>query len=133
MLGEKIPPNSLQIGNDMTKYGAKRTTVDGITFASKREAYWYGIYKSMETRGEIYKLILQPKFPLIYDGKPIRSLPSKNGRIGPKLCYIADFSYVDVHTTNRHVIDVKGMDTPVSRLKRALIKAMYDVDVEIVK
>ena len=31
----------------MNKYNARKTTVDGITFASKRESEYYVIYKSM--------------------------------------------------------------------------------------
>lgn len=117
----------------MTKYRAQKTVIDGITFASKREAVFYVTYRTKEQAGLIRELTLQPKFPLIYDDKPILGLPAKDGRRGKKLAFFADFSFVDVDTGKRHIVDVKGVDTPISRLKRALIKAMYDIDVEIVK
>lgn len=94
-----------------SKYGAKKTSVDGITFHSKREAHWYGIYKIMEQAGEISQLVLQPPFKIVINDK--------------KVCtYIADFAFRD-KTGNLHVIDVKGMRTEVYRLKKKLVEAFY--------
>src|SRR5690606_369436 len=47
-----------------SKYRNVRTTVDGITFDSKREAERYGELKTMEAAGVISDLELQPRFPL---------------------------------------------------------------------
>ena len=44
--------------------------------------------------------------------------------------YIADFEYDDEN--GHHVVDYKGCVTPVFRLKRKLIKALYGVDIELV-
>ena len=102
----------------MTKYKSIKTTVDGITFASKREAHYYLIYKRFLEVGAIKDLQLQPKFPFIYNGKKM-------------FTYIADFSYVDEFGT--HIIDVKGVETPIFRLKKKLIEAQYGIKIEVVK
>ena len=61
------------------KFGAIKTTVDGIIFDSKKEAKRYEKLKAMKDRGEIRKLILQPKFLLqeafvTPDGEKIRPI-----------------------------------------------------------
>lgn len=45
--------------------------------------------------------------------------------------YIADFEVFDGHTVGR-LIDCKGFQTPVSKLKIRLVKAIYGRTVEIV-
>ncbi len=114
------------------KYGAVKTTVDGITFDSKREARRYGELKLLEKVGTISNLKLQPAFKLACGPNPvlIRSNGYPNGR---QATYRADFSY---NCSDGHVVeDVKGgaaTDTPVSRLKRAMMEAQHGVKVEIV-
>jgi len=101
------------------KYGAIRTTIDGITFASKAEAARYVELKALERNGEISKLELQPKFACVIDGK--------------KICdYFADFAYFD--STRRVIEDVKGIETAVFRLKKKLVEALYPcIKIEVVK
>lgn len=99
----------------MTKYFAKRTTVDNITFASKMEAKRYVELKYLQSSGKISQLVLQEKFPIVVMGK--------------KICtYISDFSYVDVDG-DRVVEDVKGFRTPIYRLKRKLVEALYNIKI----
>jgi len=101
------------------KYGAIKTNVDGITFASKAEAARYVELKALEAAGEINGLELQPKFACVIDGK--------------KVCdYFADFAYF---TRKKRVIeDVKGIETAVFRLKKKLVEALYPgVEIEVVK
>ncbi|MDD3747626.1 MAG: DUF1064 domain-containing protein, partial [Anaerostipes sp.] len=43
-----------------SKYGARKTVIDGITFDSKREAKRYQELKLLEQAGEISYLELQP-------------------------------------------------------------------------
>ncbi len=91
------------------KYGNQRVVVDGITFASKAEAKRYGELKLLERAGEILNLELQPKFALVGIG-------------ATKICqYRADFAY---QRTNGPLVveDVKGMKTPVYRLKAKLFR-----------
>lgn len=94
------------------KYGAKPTTVDNIRFASMAEARRYGQLKLLQKAGEISALELQPKFPLVVAGVNVGT-------------YIADFRY----RMGQHVIteDVKGVRTPIYRLKAKLVKALYNV------
>ena len=92
------------------KYGAVKTKVDGILFDSKAEASRYMVLVLLERQGEIQRLELQPKFDCIVNSKKICS-------------YRADFRYF----TNRGVVveDVKGMKTPVYRIKKKLVEALY--------
>lgn len=101
------------------KYKAKRTTVDGMTFHSQKEARRYVELKLLERAGEIQNLQLQRKFPLEVGGVKIGS-------------YIADFAYRDLRprVTEFIVEDVKGFKTPVYRLKKKLMKALFQIDVQ---
>lgn len=112
------------------KYNAKPMSVDGIRFASKKEGERYIHLKIRESRGEISRLELQPAFPLVINDRPVlmRSAGFPNGR---KAKYVADFSYLEGDGVCV-VEDVKGMDTPVSRLKRALVEAIYGIRVVVV-
>lgn len=85
----------------------------------------------MERAGEIRELILQPKFQLGTDDRPvlIRSAGYPNGR---RAVYIADFAYIDKRDGQTVVEDVKGMDTRVSRLKRAVVEAQYSIRIAII-
>lgn len=111
----------------MNKYNAKPTTVDGIRFASQKEARRYTELMLLASAGEISDLTLQPVFHLRCGGIPvlIRSKGYPNGR---RAKYVADFSYID-RAGSWIVEDTKGADTPVSRLKRALVEAEYNVQV----
>lgn len=93
-----------------SKFNAQRTEVDGILFASKAEAVRYGQLKALQETGVILNLELQPKFPIIVNGKKVAT-------------YIADFTYFTA--TERVVEDVKGMITPVYRMKKKLVEALY--------
>lgn len=97
-------------GTKISKYSAIRTEVDGITFASKREAARYQELKLLQRGGMISNLELQPVFPIIINGV----------RCGK---YIADFAYFD--GAARITEDVKGMKTPVYRLKKKIVEALY--------
>jgi hypothetical protein len=99
----------------MTKYGAIRTEVDNITFASKSEARRYAELKIMLAAGEIDDLELQPQYPIIVNGV--------------KVCtYVADFRYID--RGGIVVEDTKGVRTAVYRLKAKLLYACYGITVQ---
>ena len=99
----------------MSKYKAKVTWVDGIRFASKKEATRYGELKLMEHAGHISKLKLQPSFEIVIKGQ--------------KICkYIADFTYFNSKQV-RIVEDVKGVKTPIYRLKKKLVKALHGIEI----
>lgn len=102
------------------KYGAKKTTLDGITFDSKAEARYYASLKQREKAGEVHSVELQRPYVLAVDGFLITT-------------YKADFAFWDQIEERQRVIDVKGVVTPVFRLKQKMMKAIYGIDVEIVK
>ncbi|UWF80614.1 MAG: Protein of unknown function (DUF1064) [Bacteriophage sp.] len=101
-----------------SKYHAKKTTVDGITFDSKREADRYLVLKGMEEGGAIEDLRRQVHYELI---------PSfdVDGRHYRPVCYVADFVYLDKETGEEVVEDVKGMRTDVYKLKAKLFARRY--------
>jgi hypothetical protein len=97
-----------------TKYRAVRTTVDGVEFASKREAAVYRDLRLRVLAGEITDLELQPRFPLTVHGV--------------KVCtYVADFEWQEDGA--RIIADVKGVKTALYRLKKKLVRAIYGVDI----
>lgn len=104
----------------MNKYGARRTTVDGITFASAREARRFCELKILERVGKITDLVLQPRFQIVVNEQ--------------KVCtYVADYSYREV--LNQDVAgpivieDAKGVRTEVYKLKKRLMKAVHNIEV----
>lgn len=115
------------------KYHNKPTVVDGIKFPSQREAQYYTDLKKLEKSGKIKELKLQPKFPLLIDDKRPVLMRSDGYPNGRQAYYKADFMYVDTASGKRHVVDVKGVSTPVFKLKRALVEAIYGIEIEIVK
>jgi hypothetical protein len=98
-----------------SKYGNKRTVVDGITFASKREAKRYGELKMFERTGVIRELKLQVPFDVVLNGT--------------KVCrYIADFAYIDFK--ERYIVeDAKGKRTALYILKSKLMKAVLGIEI----
>jgi hypothetical protein len=102
------------------KYGAKAVTVDGIRFASKREAAFYGELKQREKAGEVYEVELQPPLILSYGTQVIGA-------------YRGDFRFYDATLKRMRLVDVKGKDTPLSAWKRKHVKAQYGIEVEIVR
>ena len=97
------------------KYGAKATTIDGIRFASKKEGKRYGELKLLAKAGEIRGLELQPEFLIKIRGDNI-------------FTYRADFSY-RTKDGHRVVEDVKGVRTPVYKLKKKIVEAIYDLEI----
>ena len=117
-----------------SKYKAVKTTIDGITFDSKKEAKRYTELKVLERAGHITHLELQPEYEIVINGV--------------KICkYKADFRYFTVRQENNAlsynskgewqtptmtgdkegqiVEDVKGFKTPIYRLKKRLVEASY--------
>ena len=110
----------------MNKYRAQKAMADGITFDSKSERNRYLELKLMERGNLISGLELQPSFKLFCGQTPVKYDSGRHAT------YKADFRYQDKER-GTVVEDVKGMDTPLSKLKRALVAAHYGFKVEIVK
>lgn len=97
------------------KFGAVRTEVDGIKFASKAEARYYNALKLRQKAGEIVFFMRQVPFYLV-------------GGIR----YVVDFQ--EFHSDGTvHFIDVKGMETPEFKMKKKMVEAAYPVEIEVVK
>ena len=111
-----------------SKYHAIRTTLDGITFDSKREAARYRDLKILEKIGEIWDLELQPKFPLVVASTSgyVAGACREPQRIGE---YQADFKYHDKTRVPYVVEDVKGMKTPLYKWKKRHVEAQYGITV----
>ena len=107
------------------KYSAKKCEVDGITFASRKEAKRYQELKLLERAGEISNLNRQVKFNL---------LPSQHDSSGKVIergvSYIADFTYFD-KKGDWIVEDTKGVRTPEYILKRKMM--LYFTGIRIVE
>ena len=111
-------------GKTVNKYGAKKTEIDGITFASKHEAQRFAELKLLERSGEISDLQLQRVFTLIGAQR------DKDGKIIERPCkYIADFVYKD-KDGKTVVEDAKGMRTDVFRIKKKLMLSIYGIRVQ---
>lgn len=108
-----------------SKYGNVKTVVDGITFDSKAEAWRYAELKFLVRAKEIGDLKLQPKYQLL--GKGLTKICS----------YIADFQYVELapdgYVKRMVVEDVKGVRTPVYRLKAKLFKDNFGFEITEVR
>ncbi|MGI6579919.1 MAG: DUF1064 domain-containing protein [Saccharofermentanales bacterium] len=100
------------------KYNAKKTVIDEITFDSKAEAKRYAELKLLERAGEIKHLKLQPRYLLQESYK-------KNGKTIRKIEYVADFEYVDMRSKIVVIEDVKGVRTPVYKLKKKIFEYKY--------
>lgn len=101
------------------KFGAIRTTIDGVTFDSQREATLFQQFKAMEKTGMITDLRRQPKYVLAVNGVTIAT-------------YRPDWDYIE--KGDRHVIDVKSAPTMKKRdfkLICKLMKAIHGIEVEV--
>jgi hypothetical protein len=98
-----------------SKYRNQRVEMDGMTFASKREAARYAELRLLERIGDIHELECQPRFPLVVNGHRVAT-------------YVADFRYRQRDGTVV-VEDVKSepTKTPVYRLKAKLVAALHGV------
>lgn len=94
------------------KYRARRVTVDGTNFASKREAKRYGELKLLEKAGKITNLRLQVRYKIV-----IQSV------------YVADFVYDDAERDEQIVEDVKGYRTREYLRKKKLMKAQHGIEI----
>lgn len=109
--------------NGRSKYRARKTTVDGITFDSRREADRYLALKGMEEDGSIEGLRRQVRYELV----PAFDVDGKHYR---PVFYVADFVYVDKETGEEVVEDVKGVRTDVYRLKSKLFARRYGMNIK---
>lgn len=100
----------------MTKYGNTRTTYNGRLYDSKKEAA-RAEELDMLTRADdgVLSWVPQPEFELVVNDVLIGK-------------YIADFSvqWKDGSVTYE---DVKGVRTPLYKLKKKLVEALYGITI----
>jgi hypothetical protein len=104
-----------------SKYHATPLTVDGVRFASTREARRYGELRMLERAGKIWDLTLQPSFDL----HASNNKPGPGPREAFVGVYRADFAYVTA--TGTHVEDVKGVRTALYQWKKKHVELEYGV------
>ena len=92
------------------------TEIDGIRFASKREAKRYCDLKLLERAGEIKALRLQPRYPLTVNSLHVAT-------------YVGDFEYVESKSGRIVTEDAKGVKTRDFVNKAKLFHALYGREV----
>lgn len=106
----------------MSKYGNKKTIIDGISFDSQKEATRWSELRLLERAGEIQNLQRQVPFVLIpkqvRDGKTIER----------PVVYKADFVYTE--KGEEVVEDTKGVKTKEYILKRKLMLWQYGIQIK---
>lgn len=119
------------------KYNAKKVSVDGIEFDSKKEARRYQELLLLQKAGEIYMLERQKVYELLPAQREPDTVGKRGGVIKGKLLeraveYVADFVYTDKNGKTI-VEDVKGFREggayAVFVLKRKLMLYRYGIKI----
>jgi hypothetical protein len=102
-----------------SKYRAVRTNLDGYVFDSKREAARYAELRLLEKAGKIRDLKVKP---------PAWFLHCPVGLGFVRVCeYRPDFTYRE---NGKEVVeDVKGVRTPIYRLKKKWMRLEYGIEI----
>jgi hypothetical protein len=95
------------------KYSARRVVVDGISFASAKEAERYGELKLLQRGKQISDLRLQVRYKLVME-----------------VVYVADFTYYDRLTGKEVVEDVKGFRTKEYKRKKKLMRDQHGIEIK---
>lgn len=103
------------------KYRNRKTTIDGITFDSAKEATRWAELRLLERAGQIFNLQRQVSFTLI----PKQVLDGKT--VERPVVYKADFVYTE--NGEDVVEDVKGVKTKEYIIKRKLLLWQYGIHI----
>ena len=106
--------------NKKSKYGAKKTTVDGVVFDSKAESIYYLQHKNDKRMTMQEKFVLMDKFRL-------------NGKLYREIAYKADFVFRNENNEIIKVVDVKGVLTTEFKIKAKLFANRYGIPITIAK
>lgn len=105
------------------KYNARKTTVCGRTFDSKREAEWYMMLREKQRLGKIKHIECQPTYTLL------EGFRDNQGNKQRAITYTADF-FVTYADGRSEVIEVKGVRTRDYLLRKKLfLHMMKDTDI----
>lgn len=94
-----------------SKYGAKSTVYDGIAYHSKKEAGYAAELDLRKKGGDIKDWKRQVRISLDVNGHHICN-------------YYVDFE-IEHNNGDRELVEVKGFQTEIFRLKRKLFEATY--------
>lgn len=100
-----------------SKYNARKTKRDGITFDSKKEADRWSFLRAEEKAGRIRSLQRQVEYRCFVEKKLITT-------------YLADFRYYDCVRRRWTVEDVKGFRTKEYVIKKRLVEALFAIVIE---
>lgn len=95
------------------KYNAKPQKIDNMHFDSKKEANYFGQLKLLEKAGEILFFLRQTAFDL-------------PGNIKYRCDFVEFWKNGDIK-----FVDIKGYDTPMSRLKRKQVEDLYPIKIDV--
>ena len=119
------------IRSKKSKYGAKKTVVEGQNFDSKKEAKRFEQLRILEKAGVISDLQTQVKFILIPTQREPDKVGARGGTIKGKVIerecsYIADFAYKN-GSGETVVEDAKGFRTKEYIIKRKLMLYVHGI------
>lgn len=93
-----------------SKYGNRKTVVQGIEFDSKWESEVYRYLRFREQAGDISQLERQVSYVLL------PAFKDRHGKRRQAITYIPDFAYID-KDGSKCVVDAKGIETAVFKIK----------------
>lgn len=101
----------INLSNSHNKYGARKTEYAGVMYDSKREAEYAHELDLRVRAHDIVSWQRQVKYPMVVNDKLITT-------------YVADF-VITLGNGHIEIVDVKGVETPVFKLKAKLLDALY--------
>ena len=123
----------------MSKYGNKKIEINGLTFDSKKEGYYYLYLLGRLRNNEIMGLRRQVEYELVpgvYETrvKHFKTKPDETEQhcIQQPIRYIADFVYTDCNTGLEEVVDVKSAATRKDKvyvLKKKMMRAFKGIEI----
>lgn len=116
-----------------SKYNNKKVVINGLKFDSTKEGNRYLELAQKLRDGEIFQLELQPVYECTINGLLICKYKAdfKYNIRGEMTGYINN-PYADKRPTYKIITiveDVKGMRTPVYKLKKKLMKAIFNIEI----
>ena len=120
-----------------SKYGNKKTFVDGIRFDSIKEAKYYIYLRELADKGRIRNLQLQVPFEILpaIEEERVVHLKTKDKvemkKVQPSVHYIADFVYEE--DGRQVVVDVKSEATRMKDtyiLKKKMMRALLGITIQ---
>lgn len=111
----------------MNKYNARKVVIDGITFDSVAESRYYKYLIGLLNEGVVESFEMQKPYTLLD-----KFAHPKTGKTIRAIKYVPDFEVI--YTDGRvEVVDVKGMQTDVFRMKCKLFMFRYQIPLVLVK